>query len=245
LVKSDKETGMGKLQNLLRWKREVPIKDRKGEVVETVYMRIIGDADQQEAYRIARIESSKLRASLKDTTSERYLDQVEALNEANEEQCKAIIDVALDNTFTQEAFANVERPEEPRIAEIAVDPDAPTLEEQEKLDAAVEKADLDYRKAITEYVEQKKIELEARLSTLPIEELREEAKRETTSVLALGEFLQRSQDEKVWRGTYDDAKLKDRSFGGYEDFNQLDSFIKEQLREAYLELETDPETVKN
>src|SRR3990170_5609765 len=150
---------MGQLVDLLRWKKEVLLKDISGNPLKSVYLRIIGDYDLQESYRLARIASSKKRALLRDTESDDYKDEVNILDEATPEQCLEIIMAAKSTAFENEAVSANERPELLGIDAVAMDPDAPTLEEQETLDKKREDAEQAYQKNLVEYVETKKAEL--------------------------------------------------------------------------------------
>ena len=71
---------MGKLADLLRWKKEVTLRDKNGKKLETVYLRVIGDNDMQEIYRSARITSADRRKNLRDPESEDYRDNVEPIS---------------------------------------------------------------------------------------------------------------------------------------------------------------------
>jgi len=236
---------MGKFADLLRWKKEIEIKDPQGNVIDTAYMRIIGDYDLQESFRLARIASTKRRAILRDTTSDEYQDEVSVLDEANLEQCLEIIGASRNSQFEAEATSATVVPDLPEIEEIAVDPDAPTLEEQEQLDAKISVLNAEYQKQIEEYVETKKTELHATLEAMSLEQVRELAKEEISNVLALGAFMDALNNERVWRATYVDKLYKERAYDSVEEFKNASSFIRAQLIEAYQQLEIGPDELKN
>lgn len=236
---------MGEISKLLKWSKPVVLKDDRGIPVKDVWIRILDDDDLQDAYRDARIASATLRAKLKDTSTKEYLDDIAKIESATKEETILIIKAASGSNLTAEAFSNVVRPELPRIEEVAADPDAPTLEEQEKLDALYEKVNKEYSDAIDEYVEVRQAEIQTELEAKDLEVLIVEAKEASTSLIALSAFVSRVLDEKIWRGTYLDAKLTKHGFDDYADFFSSDSSIKDQLRDAYNSFELNPEEVKN
>lgn len=243
--------GNFKLVNLLRWKEEIPLKDTSdkpildGNKPVTVWMRIIGDSDQQEAYRMARIKSAEKRLALRDITSPDYLDQVQPITEADRETCVELIRASRGSNFTSEALANVERPDLPKMEEIAKDADAPTLEEQEQMDKVIANMEKEYQAAIDEYITTRRTELDSELKDMPLDQLRVQAMYETSNALALGVFLQEVQLEKVWRSVYMDEACQIPGYESVEEFKSQHSHIKNQLIKAYEKLETPPEEVKN
>lgn len=245
---------MGKLASLLRWKRKVelkgvdkkPLLDEEGNPV-IVWVRLLGDFDLQEAYKLARVESSKIRELLRNPESVEYRDQVEPLWEATEEQCKEIIRAAKGANWTAEAFSIVERENLIEMSEIAIDPDAPTLEEQEILDKKQEAQDKKYQKKIDEYIKIKEKELEAELSTMDLKKLQEAAKFEVSNVMPLSTFVVTLNDEKAWRSVYVDELCKERGFSNVQEFKESSTVIKEQIIDVYTALESgiNEENLKN
>lgn len=243
---------MGKISQLLRWKEDVllkrengsPIKDETGAEV-IIYMRVVGDHDLQEAYKVSRRASALKRAALRDPGTEDYKLEVEPFTVATSEECKALITSAFGQNWIAEAISTVKRPDEITLEDIAVDPDAPTLEEQEKVDAANLEQNEKYTKDIEEYCKTKQVELTSRLSLMGEETLREEAARAVSDALPMTVFVNRLQEEKCWRGCYIDAKRTVKAFDSYEDFIESDANIKNQLLKAYIDLESNSDEIKN
>lgn len=243
---------MGKLASLLKWKKAVIIRDEKGLVAKDeegspviVYLRVIGDKDLEEATTRARYASAIKRASLAVTTSEEYISNVAIFDTATPEQCKEMILQGKGTNWTAEAFAEVTVPDVPKIEEVAADPDAPSLEELEKLDKLIAKTEEDYRKEITEYVRARESKLRSDLETMSEEELIELAKQQFIVVLSVQTYIDTLIDEKVWRAVYQDDKYAVREFKNVEEFQNLNVVIKEQLREEYRNLEAGFDDVKN
>jgi len=231
---------MGTLSELLRWKKKVQLTDDTA-----AWVRIIGDWDLQESYKLARIASAKKREALRNINSSDFQDEIQAFSDASKEECLSLIRAARSNQWVSEALSAVVRPDEVKLSEIAIDPDAPTLEEQEKLDAENTKIDLDYKKAIEDYSKQKELELESELNVLDLKDLQMLAQVEASTILPLTVFMNELQDQKIWRSVYDDEACKKRSFSSIEDFREMLAPFKEKLIQAYNELETGSESLKN
>lgn len=236
---------MSKISELLRWKKKVDLVDEKGNFLATVYLRVIGDTDLQEAYKLSRLASSKKRAALRNVDTIDYQDEILTFKDASEEECKALIKAARGNNWVSEAYSVVVRPDEVKLSEVAIDPDAPTLEEQEKLDIENKKIDDKYQEDLDAYMKQKEVELDADLATLDLEALRVLAQVEATQILPLTVFINELQDEKTWRACYNDKEYKERAFTSLAEFRETKEFLRNQLIAAYQELEVGVEQIKN
>ncbi len=240
-----------KIADLLRWRGSVELKDAEGKPIlyekkpVTVYVRVIGDQDLQNAYKVARVNSAEARKKLRDETSLEFKDQVEPIRDATKEDCVELILTAREQSFGSDAYANTERPDLVKIEEIATDPDSPTLEEQEKLDAENARVENEFQTALKEYIETKKKEIKAELETLDIEELRKQAELEVSNITSLGLFLQTVQDYKMVYACYNDKTYRERSFETIEEWRETPTVIKEQLLELYSKLELGSEDIKN
>lgn len=243
---------MGKLVNLLRWKKALslldgddkPILDEKKKPVK-VWLRVIGDEAQQDAYKIARVKSAEKRFALRDISSLDYKDQVMPIIEADRETCEELIKISRGSNFTGEALANVERPDLPKLDEVAVDADSPTLEEQETLDKTIADIENEYQTAIDTYVQTRGTELDAELKALDLDDLRVRAMFETSNALALNTFLVEVQDEKAWRSVYMDEACTIPAYDSVKEFKEQASIIRTQILEAYADLELPPDEIKN
>lgn len=243
---------MGKLANLLKWKKALVIKDDKGMAVKDedgnpvlVYMRVIGDKDFEDASMKARYASAIKRVALANTESEEYLSNVAIFDTATEEQCIEMITQGRGANWAAEAISNVTVPEVPKLEEVAIDPDAPTLEELEKLDKLIADSDFEYKQELNDYITTREKVLQAELKSKSLEELIELAKQEVIVVLSIQTYLDTLTDEKVWRSVYQDDTYTLREFSGIEEFQNLSLYLKNYLREEYKKLEAGLEDIKN
>jgi hypothetical protein len=233
-----------KLVDLLKYKKPLDI-TIGGEVVAKKWVRIIGDSDLQEAYKLARIASAKIRKELKNPKSMEYQDHILPIEDAPKEDCIALIIASQGRQFEAEADANIERPDLPELDEVAIDADAPTLEEQEKLDTEVDKLQEAYQKAKEDYVKDRVASLEAELKSLPTKELKKRTEEESVNTVALTTFLVEAQAEKVWRSIYTDKSCTEREYNNRQEFQDTDTNVRNQIFTAYSNLEVNGEDIKN
>ena len=243
---------MGSLTNLLKWKKTITILDKNGKPVfgedgkpRKVYMRVVGDQALKESYSIARVVSAEKRKRLRDTNSMDYKTEVDIFEGASKEATIQSIKIANASVWTSQAMSVVVRPDEIGLETVAADPDAPTLEEQEKCDALNKEQNEKYVQSLQEYVLQQSNILETELALMSEEELKEVAKKAQIDNIPLGAFLERVQMEKTWRGCFDDEKHTVHSFDNFEDFIDLETHIKAQLISEYTKLEFTGEDAKN
>lgn len=236
---------MAKISELLKWKDWIMLVGPDGKELKKVWLRVLGDEDLKAAFTVARLKSAEARRELRDKNSIQYQERISPIDDASEEECIDIIMTSRGQNLQSEAFANTVRPDEVKLEEVALDADAPSLEEQEKLDAENERVNKEYQKALEDYIEDRKAEIRGSLQSLSLEKLREEAKADASAIMALGEFITVLEEEKCWRSVYEEEACKTKSFENLEDFRVTDSFLKEQLLDAYRKLEVGPDEIKN
>ena len=237
---------MGSLSDLLRYKESLMLRDeRRDKDLKKVWVRLLGDEDLKEAFRFSRIVSAKKRAALKDKDSVDFLDDVAQLSEQPRTELVDIIVASKEHEFTNESTVIVDKEELPEISEIAKQPDAPSLEEQEQLDSRTEEQEQAYQAKIKDYIDTKTIELKAELESLTEQEIIERAATELINIQALQAFLDELNDQKGFRGTYTDEPCKVRGFTSVEDFRSANSGIKQQILDKYSELELGNDDIKN
>jgi len=236
---------MVKLSELLKWKKKVEFDIPGSKEKKVVWVRVVGDHDLEEATSQARIVSRAWRDKLRNPETDEYKEFVLVLDEYTNEQLQDVIRSGQGSNWLAEAFSIVERPNQVEIKEIAIDPDAPTLEEMEKMDEENERLNKEYRKAIAEYVDTKGNELIAKVSKMDRIELLHMARENTAIILPYIRFLEEAQKQKVFRSTFSDEKCKVREFDTYEEYLQTDVSIRDRLEKEYNALEPPDDEVKN
>lgn len=237
---------MGTISDLLRYKTALELKDpRTNNVLETIWIRIMGDEDVKNAYKYGRVASSELRAKLKDPELIEYKIQILSLEEQDTKDLYDLIVAARVNDFTRESVAVIAREELPKLEDVAVEPDAPNLEEQEKLDAEEKAGEDRFTAAIDKYVNERKEVLEAELKKTKRDKLVEMAKVEIANIAPTQAFLTELEDQKGFRGSFKDKECKIKVFASIEEYRNTASSIKEQILQAYNKLEMGPDEIKN
>jgi hypothetical protein len=236
---------MVSIQDLFKYKKPVEIINDKGETLLTVWVRLLGDYDLGEAYRQGRIASAKIRRALKDDTSDEYFAEISIIEDGESKDLIELVKQSKQSDFYSLAQSAIDRKDLPKIEDFAVDPDAPTLEEQEKQDLDALNNEVAYQNEIREFVETKSQELVDRLNTVSREELVEESKKALGDLRALTVFIQEILNQKIFRGTYLDKECKTRAFKDYDEYLNQHTFVKSQLEQAYQQLEISPDDLKN
>lgn len=238
---------MASIIDLLRYKDSLELKNEKGDPIVTVWIRVLGDESIKEAYKFARIASSKRRAALKDVNSAEYADEIESASEQSKQDLLELIMAAKENEFTRESIVVVTREELPKLEDVVGenDPDAPSLEDQENLDVEEHAVENRFQKGITEYVDTKKAELQAQLDEMSDEEILILAKEQLQNILPLQTFVEELNNQKGYRGTFQDKACNIKAFETIEEFKEAPPYIKTQILNKYNEIEMGPDEIKN
>jgi hypothetical protein len=234
-----------KIAELLKWKKPLVLTKPDGTEFTTVYLRILGDYDLQEAYKYARVASTEARKEMKDETSARFIDEISAIDETTRDQLEEVILAAKSTEISSEAIVNVVRPELPDLDEVSVDPDAATLEEQEKLQSLVSATNDGYNMAIEQYIQVRTDALKAEIAAKNDEEVKADAKVALININALKTFLEELSNQKIFRAVYTDKSYTTRLYSNVEEWKNEYKFIKDQISEAFSQLERNPEDLKN
>ncbi len=230
---------MSKLSKLFRWHKKVEIKD--GEtVLDTVYIRLVGDTEFQEAKNAALKCSKALRIKLRNNESEEYqasFSDIESLTK--EELCMGITFGEITD-YRDEALMQVQEKEIPPLS------DNPTLEEQENYEAAVEKRQTDRATALAKYIEKKSDERKGELMKIEsIEELREMYRHAIINLRCSEEFTKVFREYQIFKGTFRDPDFKELAFDSFEEYTQCAPQLKNMLLTSYVNLELSGEDLKN
>lgn len=225
------------ISKLFRWGTRFPI-ELFGENKGYVYIRLLGDADNNRARVYALRKSAELRKKLNSDTEERlaFIPDIELLEK---ETLVEMILLGRVKDFTQTALTIVDKQPIPK------EPDSTaTLEQQEKyqaeVDAHPEKRDKKIREVIEELVEKERKALNVRT----MESLFKDYEKTIINELCETEMISAYRDACVVFGCYSDEGFKDKVFNSVEDLNEVPKQIKDQLVEYYIALEINGEELK-
>jgi hypothetical protein len=230
---------MSRLSQLFRWKRKVDVLDGD-KVLATVYLRIVGDGEYQEARNIALQRSKELRKKLRDITSEEYNISFTDIDVMTRDEIIMAITYAEIPDYRDEAMMNV--------AEVPVPdmPDNPTLEQQEEHQTAVDKVKKDRIDALTSHMENSGKKRREELGKIEnIEELRKLYKTAIVNTRCTELFTTVFREYCVYKGTFNDSSYKESAFDSFDDFYSSAPQLKMQLQIAYSNLEITGEDLKN
>lgn len=233
------------IKELFTYKKEISLLDNRGNEVAKAWVRLLGEEELNLAYKLSRVASLQKRDKFRDTTSIEFKDEIAPMGELTREELLEMILEAQKNKVTSQAFVKVDREELPKIEEMAEEPDAPSLEEQENLDQAVQDQKLDYDKRVDSYIDSRLLVIKQEMEQKPTEELVKIAQEEMVGILPLNTFFIELNAQKAWRGSFEDSKYTKRIFNSVEEFNNADPSLKKQLSVAYASLELGADDIKN
>jgi hypothetical protein len=237
---------MASLVDLLRYKKELEISDpNTNKVIKKIWIRVLGDLDLQASYKASRIVSATKRAALRNPESDDYKDEVLGILELSREEQMDVIKTARLSNIISEATVAVIRPDLPELEDVAITPDAASLEELEDLDKEETVIEKDYTTKIDEYVRLRTDELDLRLQGLTKEELEKEAMEQVSVLVPFSIFMSELNVQKAFYGTFQDAACKVREFDTADDFRQLPSKIQDYIVAAINLLEVSGADIKN
>lgn len=229
------------LAHLFRWNKKVEIKDREDNVLDTLYVRLVGDVDYNHAQQHALVASRKLRKKLKDTNSVDHQALFFDIDERNKEDVIFGILMAEIANFRDLAVADLGD----EIFEIKVPTNADTLEEREQQQEAEEKLANEKVEKLRMKMEEKSEERKAELDKLSIKELRNIFMESSINSRCVDEFSTVFREYCIFSGTYKDPSFKQKAFDDFDDFRNISPNLKRPLIDAYLQLELSGEQLKN
>lgn len=229
------------LANLFRWNTEVEIKDREGNVVTKLYVRLVGDVDYNQAQQYGLVASRVLRKTLKDKNSTGHKALFLDIEDRSKDELIFGILLAEISNFRDLAVADLGT----EIFETKVPEDADTLEERENQQEAEEKLTNEKTEKLRTKMEEKSEERKKELEDKDVKELKEIFVESSINAKCLDEFSTAFREYCIFAGTYSDKSFKESAFNDFDEFRNTSPNLKRQLIDAYLQLELSGEQLKN
>lgn len=228
-----------KLEELFRWKAELPIKDHKGDEVVTVHQRIVSDTDYDKARLAALRKSREVRLALREKSTDEHAAMMESLERYNQEGLISVILLDRVDSYYKEAKARaqIKFPKSPGS-------DA-TQEDVEEYEAAVDGYDEKLNQEVLKVVEELSRKDRETMAELSEGELRELALATLENQICGGIFSAAFSERLAWLGTFKDAGCRNRYFNTFEQFEDLSKEVKDQLVGGYRRLSIGAEDLKN
>jgi len=227
-----------KLENLFKWTGELEITDEDGNVIETLYQRVIGDADVQKARLAALKESRQLRRRLQDPDSDEALANIPLKGELSQEEMVDVIIFSRYNKYRAQAELRIS---EKKIKEPPSDAD---LEDQEQYIEDVEQAQREYEEKLTDAIHNLAVKDREKLLALPYDKVMELHTDELIDYLCAIRMMTVYDQMSAFLGTYSDPEFTTRRFARYEDFDNLATLLKERIVSNYKRLPLETEDLK-
>jgi len=215
------------------------IRDHEGEVVGSVYQRVLNEREIEKARLSALRATRSLRLELRNESANEYaalmenilqLDKPQKINVIMLEEMSAIYDRARKN-------ADLRMPS-PLLGDA-------TLEEVENYEAAVDDYDEKVTQQVTELANKYTKELRAELEELSDEDFAVKVLHSMENQICVNFMSSRFVEEINWRSVYADPKFKNNYFRTYDEFDELAEETKEQLSQGYKGLQLHRGLLKN
>lgn len=219
------------LSKLFLWNRSVEIKDDSGNILKTVWMRLVGDADLNRARVISLRESYKIREALKDETSDEHMAYIAPLKLSDRESIATGVKMMNLGDYMDEARTSV-------LSKFPVEPSSDSsLEEQEKYQKAIDEFPLKWEKDMDRELKKIQKREDARIAEMTDDALRKEYVDRLVNYICQTMMNSTFHSYCTYFGTYEDSKFRRRAFRSYDDYSNISPKTKQQLEDAYKELE--------
>lgn len=215
------------INKLFGWTGVFEIINNKDEVEGLVYMRLLGDADVNRARVFAVRKSAEFRKKLRDPESDEYITTIkdyDIITKAELINYNVMFSIRdIRNQAMKEV--NVKKPKEPKS-------DA-SLEEIEKFQAEVDAFPDKVKESLDSYMEKKLEKLRETLSKKDKKTLYEDYKVLIANELCEMVASRAFKDMEIYLGCYTDDTYETKFFKSFEQFDNLDTSVKESFRAAY------------
>jgi hypothetical protein len=226
------------VSKLYAWGAKFKIDNKFSDESFEVYMRLVGDADLNRTRVYALRKSAELRKKLKTIDSDERLAYIPDPDTIDEEQLIQVILMDKIRDATERVVKNLrmKMPEEPKSSA--------TLEEQEEYQRIVDEYPLVREKLINEEVNKILTVETEKLKLLGKDTLLRDYERSLINQLCENEMLACYRDACVFYGTYSDEKFTKRFFKSFDELDEFQKDIKDQLINSYMMLEVGGEDLK-
>lgn len=213
--------------------------DINGTTSFTVYIRLVGDAELNQARVFALRCSADMRSKLKDKNSDMHKAYIiENYDDFSKDDLVLLAANYSSSSIAKEALdlVSVPIPTEPKS-------DAP-LEEQERYQKEVDEYPLKRFAVIREKMDELLAERKEKLLSKTKEEVIKEFESLLIATLCEQEMLTKFKEMCTYFGTYKDSGYKNRLFKSYDEFNNVLPDIKKQFIDSYASLEVSSDELK-
>jgi hypothetical protein len=226
------------ISKLMTWRKDFTLFDHEGNAYK-VYIRLVGDAEINQARVYALRKSAELRKKLRDPESDEYFAYIPMLELLTKDRIvDSLIYYRIGDVQTK-AYKDVrvDIPKEPNSEA--------TLEEHEEYQKLIDAYPAKVKEAVNKFVENELEKFRKDAKKRSLESLYDELVIEMTDHVCETEMLAAYRDKCAFFGTYKDVEYKERLFGSFDDFLNLPTDTKSKILECYNSLEQLGDNLKN
>ena len=220
------------ISKLFKWKKEYTLVDSQGNPVVdeddkeiTVYIRVIGDNDLDEAKKFALRESRKLRNKYRASPEEILPD----MDELTSTELATLVTLNEASFLYKQAERETTLPYPNSTNSLHIEDEEIYLE---KLDSYFE----DLIIAVDERAQKLFIETKAKYESMPIDRLRTRARNTYIDKIVEAEIVKFYNDAILFYAIYEDEACEKRVFSDIDDVRNTSRLLKEQLYTEYSKL---------
>lgn len=216
------------ISKLFSWGRVYEVIDPLDDsIINLVYMRLLGDADLNRARIYALRKSSELRRKLRDENSDERVAYIRPLSELDRDSMINLITILSSREITTNAVRNVKvkEPKQPKSNA--------KLEEVEKFQKEIDEYPAKRQEAVAKAVEKEVERLKKEQDKKTDEELYRDYVKIHIDEFCEKEAFEAFKNMQVFLGCYKDSSYKEKYFSDFEEFDNLESTMKENFKAAY------------
>lgn len=215
------------ISRLFTWGRVFEVVNSDNEIEALVYMRLLGDADANRARVYALRKSAELRKMLLDENNVERLIYIKDPNELERQDLVNYIALFSMREINKQALqeVSVPRPKQPKSNA--------ALSKLEKYQHELDEYPAKLKKALMDFQKKEVEKLKKNLETESTESLYKKYVRTLIDEFCEQEAARAYRDYEVYLGCYKDDNYKERFFSTFEEYDNLDTEIKNSFRAAY------------
>lgn len=226
------------VSRIFNWGKKFDLKNEKDEVIFSVYLRLLGDADLNRARVYALRRSADLRTKLRTPDSDERIALIFDPDNLEEERFIYLITTLSMRELTQEAI------KESKIPAIKIPKSDAPLEEMERYQKEVDSYDTKRSNLLRKNLDKLIVKFEKQLKSLGTVELKKRYEAAMINEVCEQEVLNAYKDYAVYAGTYKDAEYKERFFSSIDEVLNLRTEYKNMFINAQQSLELTSDDLK-
>lgn len=226
------------ISRLFTWGRAYEVVNSDGKTEAVVYMRLLGDADINRARVHALRKSADLRRKLMDVNSDEHISFIKPIDAMEVEDLYNLITVFSMRQITNDCYKNVQikRPTPPKSNA--------SLAKMEKYQKEVDDYPKLFKAAVEKQMQAEVAKLKKSLESESKETLYKKYISTLIEELCEQEALNAYRNMEIFLGCYKDDEYKERFFPSFDEYDNLDTQIKNDFRAAYERLDIKMDELK-